>query len=66
MVEWAVEDLNELARQIKEWRKAKGFRTDWGNVPEKLMLIVTECSEAMAVYRNTDEDYPDEETGLGE
>jgi NTP pyrophosphatase (non-canonical NTP hydrolase) len=44
--------LTELALDITKWRRNKGFRTDWGNVPEKLMLIVTELSEAMEAYRH--------------
>lgn len=48
-------DQTELARLVAEivsWRQRKGFRTDWLNVPEKLMLIVTELSEAMEAYRH--------------
>lgn len=44
--------LADLASHIAAWRQQKGFRTDWLNVPEKLMLIVTELSEAMEAYRH--------------
>jgi hypothetical protein len=30
--------LNKLAKEIALWREAKGFQTDWSNMPEKLML----------------------------
>ena len=43
--------LNQLCRRIAEWREQKGFITELSNVPEKLMLIVTELSEAMEAYR---------------
>lgn len=66
MTNWVVENLNTLARQIGHWRARKGFETNWSNIPEKLMLIVTECTEAMEIYRDIDSDYPDSETGFGE
>jgi NTP pyrophosphatase (non-canonical NTP hydrolase) len=44
--------LHLLQLFIGDWRRDKGFRTDIGNVPEKLMLIVTELSEAMEAYRH--------------
>lgn len=43
--------LYPLCKQIALWRAGKGFTTEWSNVPEKLMLIVTELSEAMEAYR---------------
>ena len=43
--------LYYLSRDIATWREGKGFETHWLNVPEKLMLIVTELSEAMEAYR---------------
>jgi NTP pyrophosphatase (non-canonical NTP hydrolase) len=46
--------LNELAKEIKAWRVRKGFKTNWNNMPEKLMLTVTELSEAMEAYRHDD------------
>jgi NTP pyrophosphatase (non-canonical NTP hydrolase) len=44
-------DINDAARQIHENNKAHGFEVNWSNVLEKLMLIVTECSEAAEEYR---------------
>ena len=44
--------LNEMARDITHWREQKGFITKWENMPEKLMLVVTEVSEAMEAYRD--------------
>jgi len=46
--------LNELSREVAVWRKEKGFKTNWKNMPEKLMLVVTEVSEAMEAYRHED------------
>ena len=43
--------LKTLIANIQIWREKKGFETGWGNVPEKLMLTVTELSEAMEAYR---------------
>jgi NTP pyrophosphatase (non-canonical NTP hydrolase) len=48
--------LAEIEAAIVKWREAKGFETTWLNVPEKLMLIVTELSEAMEAYRHIDPD----------
>lgn len=44
--------LLDLQRRIGEWRRDRGFRTDWLNVPEKLMLVVSELGEAMEAYRH--------------
>ena len=44
--------LSGLQLLIGQWRKAQGFETHWKNVPEKLMLTVTELSEAMEAYRH--------------
>lgn len=44
--------LNRLCKDIAAWRERKGFSTSWNNVPEKLMLVVTELSEAMEAYRH--------------
>ena len=44
--------MNELAREIAEWREEKGFVTGWDNMLEKLMLVVSEASEAAECYRN--------------
>lgn len=46
--------LNKLSREISIWREEKGFSTSWENMPEKLMLVVTELSEAMEAYRHED------------
>jgi NTP pyrophosphatase (non-canonical NTP hydrolase) len=43
--------LNYMAREIAKWSVSKGWETNWWNVPEKLMLIVTELAEAMEEYR---------------
>ena len=45
--------MNELAKQIHEYARAKGF---WGNPRETgtlLMLIVSELAEAMEANRNS-------------
>ena len=46
--------MNSLANDIAKWREKKGFKTSWKNMPEKLMLVVTEASEAMEAYREDD------------
>lgn len=46
--------MNKLAKEIAEWREEKGFITSWDNMMEKLMLVVTEASEAAEAYRNND------------
>lgn len=46
-----IADINALAAQSKATREEKGFVTNWRNVPEKLMLCVTELGEAMEAYR---------------
>jgi NTP pyrophosphatase (non-canonical NTP hydrolase) len=46
--------MNNLAAEIAQWRDEKGFVTEWSNMPEKLMLVVTELSEAMEAYRHND------------
>ena len=46
--------LQNLCREIALWARSNGFHTSWDNVPEKLMLIVTELSEAMEAYRKLD------------
>lgn len=43
--------LNEAADEIAANARNKGFHCGWDNVGEKLMLVVTELSEAMEVYR---------------
>lgn len=44
--------FNRVSNNIQTWREKKGFHSGWDNVPEKLMLTVTELSEAMEVYRH--------------
>jgi len=46
--------LNKISFDVAKWRKEKGFKTSWKNMPEKLMLVVTEVSEAMEAYRHED------------
>ena len=46
--------MNQLAEDIVKWRKKKGFKTSWKNMPEKLMLVVTEVAEAMEAIRKDD------------
>ena len=46
--------LNQLSKEVALWREGKGFETTWKNMPEKLMLVVTELSEAMEAYRRED------------
>jgi NTP pyrophosphatase (non-canonical NTP hydrolase) len=48
--------LNKLCKDVAEWREAKGFKTGWDNMPEKLMLVVTELSEAMEALRHEDKE----------
>jgi NTP pyrophosphatase (non-canonical NTP hydrolase) len=48
--------LNYMAREIAKWSEGKGWETNWRNVPEKLMLVVTELAEAMECYRNFSQD----------
>lgn len=43
-----------LAEQCHTCSKTHGFQSNWLNVPEKLMLIVSELAEAMEAYRHID------------
>ncbi len=43
-------------KEIVLWRKEKGFKTSWDNVAEKLLLIVSEITEAHEGIRHGD--YP--------
>ena len=47
-------EMNQWAKEIAKWREIKGFKTSWENMPEKLMLVVTELAEAMEAYRIND------------
>lgn len=46
--------MNKLAESIRAYRESKGFETSWENMPTKLMLVVTEVSEAMEAWRKKD------------
>ena len=46
--------INDWCKNIVQWRKSKCFETNWMNTMEKLMLIVTEVSEAAEAYRHLD------------
>jgi NTP pyrophosphatase (non-canonical NTP hydrolase) len=43
--------LNEWAKYIAQWRRKKGFKTDMDNMPEKLLLVITEIAEATEAIR---------------
>lgn len=59
--------LNYMAREIAKWSVSKGWETNWRNVPEKLMLAVTELAEAMEWYRYfSEEDFQELGRGLKE
>ena len=47
-----LKEINDLAARITIWREKKGFVTESHNIAEKLMLIVTELSEALEEIRN--------------
>ena len=49
-----MKSIEEWCIEIGEWRITKGFKTGVDNTPEKLMLIVTEVSEAMEAHRKND------------
>jgi NTP pyrophosphatase (non-canonical NTP hydrolase) len=46
-----VGELNRLAQEISRWREEKGFVTNWEGMLAKLMLVVTEVSEAAEAVR---------------
>lgn len=48
--------LRALCKNIETWRISKGFATNWHNVGDKLMLLVTEMSEAYEAFRYIPED----------
>lgn len=56
-----IQSLDLLSDLFAQWTKHQGFKCSWDNIPEKLMLIVTEASEAMEAYRNNDRDNFNEE-----
>ncbi len=49
-------EIKEIAEEIHENFKKKGFWDDTRPIPETLMLITTEVSEAMAAFRAKDQD----------
>jgi NTP pyrophosphatase (non-canonical NTP hydrolase) len=49
---WKVKGLNDLAKQIEEWRIGKHFRTSEANFPEKIALTHSELSEALESDRS--------------
>jgi hypothetical protein len=56
MRDWArivmSDNFAEIAKAISEWRIEKGFETGWTNLGEKLMLVMTEVSEACDEAKN--------------
>jgi len=42
-----VKGVGAMIANTGDWRRGKGFDTGWDNFGEKLMLVVTEVSEAM-------------------
>lgn len=46
--------IREAQQLIGEWGKRKGWEFTEKDIPEKLMLICTEASEAMEDYRKDD------------
>lgn len=49
--EYYCHGLPELCRKIGDWRQSKGFETGVHNIPEKLLLIHSEVSEACEEHR---------------
>ncbi len=47
--------INDYLDYISDWRDRKGFKTDKTNIPEKLLLIHSEISEACEANRKGDE-----------
>ena len=53
--------IKQWCEEIGSWRRGKGFMTEWTNMPEKLMLVVTELAEAMEALRQPDRgNFPEE------
>ena len=46
-----INGLNDVAHSVAEWRERKGFVTGKENMLAKLMLVVTEISEAAEEVR---------------
>jgi NTP pyrophosphatase (non-canonical NTP hydrolase) len=53
--------INDYAKYISRWREGKGFVTSWENMMTKLMLVVTEVSEAAEDYRHNNREHFAEE-----
>lgn len=53
--------LLEVSEYIKNYREEKQFVTTWDNMPAKLMLCVSELSEAMEDWRDNDKKHFAEE-----
>lgn len=49
-----MKSLAVWAGEIRDYRISKGFTTSWENMLVKLMLVVTEVSEAAEAYRDDD------------
>ena len=47
--------MKEYSEYIADWRSKKGFITSVANMPEKLLLVISEISEAEEVYRHIPE-----------
>ena len=52
--------LQTLAKEIGDWRRAKGFKTGWENMSEKLLLVHSEVSEAAEALRTLETGKMDE------
>ena len=44
--------MNKISKEINELMKEKKFEGSWEQMPSKLMLVVTEISEAMEEFRD--------------
>ena len=44
--------IKEWSVYIRDWRIRKGFVTGWDNMPEKLLLVITEIAEAAEALRD--------------
>lgn len=55
------DNITGMTDDIVAWRKKKGFETTWDNVPEKLLLVHSELSEATEALRVDDRENLGEE-----
>lgn len=53
--------LNKWSEICTQARERAGFKTRWENMPTKLMLVVSELSEAMEAYRDNNHEHFNEE-----